>query len=149
MATIKKVDEKKSTYQGKEKTSYLFTLDDGLQGYASNKAPWEFKEGEQVSYTKEVKKSSRGEYNLFTFTRIQQTGNAPEGEKKDDMLVLPKTGGVMRAKSIQEMKFEGRVYCLKLAVKCLLAKAIDYPQVKEYFTEWVDLLDASIDEIKG
>jgi len=91
MAKITKVEVKESTYQGKVKKSYLFTLDTGEVGYANDK-PWDFKEGDIVDYKKEVKKSAKGEYNLFTFTRGgQETPKTPQN-------FLPNTPVVPQAK---------------------------------------------------
>jgi hypothetical protein len=155
MAQIKKVEEFK---KANNKKSWKFTMDDGTQGYShpeNIERPWEYKEGEVV----DVKVENKGTYNLLRFTRSSGTVQsqspqppAPPQEQSTDKqneILLPRTRGISTAKSIGEMKFEARVYCLKLAVKCLLAKAIDYPQVKQYYTEWVELIDASIDEIKG
>lgn len=152
---IKTIEPK--TYQGRV-TGYLLVLENGIQGYLNDKGSDSgLSAGSDVEYTLEVKKNkNKGtDYNLLTvnFASQSATPSSPAQEasppKEESEIFLPSTKGTTRAKSIAEMKYEGRVYCLKLAVKCLLAKAIEYPQVKQYFTEWVELLDASIDEIKG
>ena len=152
---IKSIEDK--TFQGKV-TGHILVLENGIQGYLSDKgSDLGLMAGSDVEYTLEVKKNKKtgADYNLLTVKFASQSvtpDSSAQGikpAKEESEIFLPSTKGTTRAKSIAEMKYEGRVYCLKLAVKCLLAKAIEYPQVKQYFTEWVELLDASIDEIKG
>ena len=150
MATIKHVEEFKKE-NGKK--GWKFTMDDGVVGYLSNDKPWTYKEGEQGTYTVEDK----GTYKLITFTRGGAT-NTPsptptpstpqKQELKEGEVFLPSTKGVERAKTLEEMRFESRVHCLKLAVRCYLGRGIEYTQVKQYFTDWVALMDTAIDELK-
>lgn len=146
MAKITKIDVKNKEWQGKKSTSYLATLDDGKQGYFNPQTADEFKEGEEVTYTFVEKTGKKGKYLVFTLTKVDAP--PPSKQKSDDEITLPPLRKFSGAKTIEEMKYEGRVYCFRLAVKCLIAGAIKPPEVKELFNEWVDLMDGSIDELK-
>lgn len=145
MAKITKVEEKKSTYQGKEKVSYLFTLDDGITGYASNKSPWEFKEGDNVSYTREVKKSSKGEYNLFTFTKVegQSSGGVPTPPQPPQ-----KTFNIPHAEvDIAKWKFDSRMQLCKLTHDLMLNGKFTDQEAQLHVTTWANIMDNLIDGI--
>ena len=142
MAKITKVDVKESTYQGKTKKSYLFTLDDGTIGYTSNKEPWTFKEGEAVSYTKEVKTSTKGEYNILTFTRLSNAlspSSAPIPERPQIH--------VAAGKSIHEVKAEAAASSMKYIVDCFIADKLDWQQIQEKQSYLYGLLASEIDDI--
>jgi hypothetical protein len=68
---------------------------------------------------------------------------------KEGQILMPSTKGVDHAKTLQEMRYESRIHCLKLAVKCYLGRGIEYKDVAAYFTDWVVLMDSAIDELKS
>ena len=144
MAKITKVETQKSTYQGKDKTSYIFTLDDGKSGYASNKTPWEFKEGDDVSYTVEVRKSSKGEYNLFTFTR-----GASSGSSSSTPPVTPQRPAIHvgSGKSKEELKVEAAVEIMKVVLSAFYEGKIETGKVAPDQREYVTLVWSEIDEV--
>ncbi len=153
MTKIKNVEEK---LKDNGKKSWKFTLEDGVVGYITNDKPWEWKAEEEVTYTKQEKKTPNGSYNLLTLTRVASTpptqSSQPPSQQKQELkegeILLPSTKGFEHAKTLQEMRFESRVHCLKLAVKCYLGRGIEYDKVGTYFNEWVALMDTAIDELK-
>ncbi len=146
MTTIKNVEEFKKQ-NGKK--SWKFTLDDGVVGYITNDKPWEYKAGEQVTYTVEDK----GTYNLLPLTRVATAlttsppASAPPPQQ--GKISPPDTSAIATTKSFSEMKFEGRLVCIKLAVECILQGKMERKEATEAFSEWVSVLDASIDELKS
>jgi hypothetical protein len=152
MSKITKVEEIKSTYQGKEKKSYKFTLDDGKVGYASNKAPWEFKEGDAISYSTEVKKSSKGEYNLFTFTRLSETidhlhDDSGKGSINNQPLPpLKPQIHVGTPKSIQELKTEAAISCTRFMVDAFIADKAEWAEIAEKQKVLYALVSGEIDD---
>ena len=51
----------------KGKKSYKFTLSDGITGYVDAKDAEKFREGDSITYSKEVKQNKKGEdYNMLT-----------------------------------------------------------------------------------
>lgn len=153
MATIKKVDVTKSEYNGKEKTNYKFTLSDGKIGFVSNK-PWEFKEGDEVNYTTEVKKSPKGEYNLFTFVRIQGSAPAPtpapspnkETKQSFDRPMTPPTGA-MPSVDIRLLKVDAAKTALEIVMENYRVEKVKPEEVTTKFKEAAILLYNEIDDI--
>jgi len=154
MATITKVDKQTRTWQGKTKTSYIFTLSDGKSGYASNDSPWEFKEGEEVSYTCEVKKSTRGEYNLFTFTRAQNASISspsaspvPPEQKtpKSDPPVPPRLALV--GNTLQGLKAEACMRAMEYVIGAFRDERIPWEEVGKKQRECAAILCAELDGI--
>jgi hypothetical protein len=139
MAKIVKVEEIKSTWQGKDKTSYKFHLDDGKEGFAANKAPWEFKEGENVSYTTEVKKSSKGEYNLFTFTRLEKS--APDNTASSGPPLKPQSSA-----TTIPVKANATIQAMRFCIDAFIADKITWDKIKEYHKEITGYLNDAIDE---
>lgn len=152
MAKITKVDVIVSTYQGKEKKSYKFTLDDGKMGYASNKDPWDFKEGDMVSYTTEIKKSSKGEYNLFTLTRLsgnqalQQQQNIPNLPVSSP--VEPRSPSVgIPALEIFKAKVEANIRVMEVILNAFFEGKTDNLKSIEKFNEWKVIMENTVDDI--
>jgi len=153
MTKIVKVDEIKSTWQGKEKKSYKFHLDDGKEGFTANQSPWEFKEGENVSYTTEVKKSSKGEYNLFTFTRLEKSApdNTASSSPPTPPVSPPQHGKsvAIPSKSIEEQKVEAAISATEFITSMFNAERIKWEDFVDKQRECVKLLWTEIDEIYG
>ena len=141
--TITHVEVIESTYQGKTKKSYKFTLSDGKIGYSANKSPWEFKEGEAVDYTSETKKSAKGEYNLFTFARVAGSA-APQGTPPP---TPPKANLPHAAVDIARMKFESRMQVCKLTHDLILAGKFSDLEAVEHLKAWTIEMDNLIDGI--
>jgi hypothetical protein len=148
MSKITKVEEIKSIYQGKEKKSYKFTLDDGKIGYSANKAPWEFKEGDNITYTTEIKKSSKGEYNLFTFTRADGgQPSTPQTPQTPANVPSPKPQiHVGTPKSIQELKTEAAISCTRFLVDCFIADKAEWGEIAEKQKILYALVSGEIDD---
>lgn len=140
--TITHVEVIKSTYNGKEKTSYKFTLSDGKIGYSANKSPWEFKEGETVDYTSEIKQSAKGSYNLFTFARVGGTIAPPPAPPMPAKANLPHA-----AVDIARMKFESRMQVCKLTHDLILAGKFSDLEAVEHLKAWTIEMDNLIDGI--
>jgi len=143
MAKIIKVEEIKSTWQGKEKTSYKFHLDDGKEGFVANKSPWEFKEGESVTYTTEVKQSSKGEYNLFTFTRPSGTPAPPLPPTDHQPATKPP---LLPTAPILQLKANATVKAMEFVVDAFIADKITWDKIKEYHKEITGYLNDAINE---
>jgi hypothetical protein len=75
MTTIKTIEKK--TFNGKD--SYTISFEDGEKGYLEAKgSDKDLKQGESVSYNKEIKQNKKGEnYNLFTVTRAGSSSATP------------------------------------------------------------------------
>ncbi len=150
MAKITKIETTSFTKDGKTSISYKATLADGNVGFFNPKTPDEFKENDDVSYTAVDKTGKKGAYKVFTFTKSEpQHQNAPEQPQKSPTIIpssqRPSEWG---AKSIADMKFEARLDVIELVTRLLLAGKIELKEAKEYFTEWVVMVDTSIDEIE-
>jgi len=143
---IKVIEPK--TYQGKV-TGHLLTLDNGVVGYLNDKeSDTDLKEGNDIEYTLEVKKNKKGgDYNLLTIKLVSQDATPP-GTEATETLIPPSFKKFNASKSITDMKYEGRVYCLKLAVRAFLAGKLERKEVGGTFIEWVGIMDTAIDEIK-
>ena len=144
MATITNVEKIESTYNGKKKTSYKFTLDDGKVGYVSNDKPWEFKQGDNVDYTLEVKKSSKGEYNLFTF---KVGGNTTQSTPTPQN--APQAAKTPNDRYFAELKFQLRRDVIKTIGEVAAAGRIEPKEMKEYYIDFCVATDSSIDDLKG
>lgn len=147
MTTIKTITKK--TFNNKD--SYTVELSDGRTGYLSEKdSDPNLQNGEAVEATLEVKKNKQGkDYNLFTLKRVQPSSTAPSQEQAPAKeLTLPNLTNFNKAKTVEDMKFEARKYVLKLVVSLVLAGKLELKDVKEYYTDWTSMSDASIDEIK-
>jgi len=145
MAQITKVDKIESEFKGKKKTSYKFTLDDGKVGYASNDKVWEFKEGDPVSYTVEIKKSSKGEYNLFTFTRAGEQPSAPPAQQPKPQEQKTNFGN----NDLLRFKVDLRIAVLRTIGEVAAAGRIEPKEMVDYYNTFYPAADASIDELKG
>jgi hypothetical protein len=154
--TIKTITSKDFTKDGKTTTSITVTLANDVTGYLNDKgSSSDLKQGESVDYTLEVKQNKQGkDYNLLTLNRVSsstQGEKAPQNapQEAQNAFKTPSTEGVQSARTVDEMKFEGRKLCLKLSVSCFLAGKFEgITQVKEHFLDWVEAMDASIDDIK-
>jgi hypothetical protein len=148
--TIKSITSKEFTKDGKTNISHTVELDNGVTGYLNDKGSSQgLKQGDTVDYTLEVKKNKKGtDYNLLSINLLPpsaMTGSAPSTPE----FKQPSVNKVQKAGSIEEMKFEGRKVCMKLAVSCFIAGKFEtIAQVKEHFLDWVEAMDASIDDIK-
>jgi hypothetical protein len=148
MAKITKIDVKTSTYQGKEKKSYLFTLDDGVGGFLSNNNPESFREGDEVTYTKEVKKSGQGkDYNVLTLTLGGGSNTPPANPAPRPQAPAPVV--VPQEATVLKMKFESRMKCLELAHNAYLSGKLDDKEALEHCVAWVAVADGLINEITG
>lgn len=154
MAKITKIDVSKSTYQGKEKKSYKFTLDDGKDGYCasdSDKKPWEYRVGDEVTYTNVVKTGKNGDYNNFTFkmggntTPVEKVSeNAPHGAKTPG---LPISNLPYAKIDIAEWKFQSRMQLCKLTHDLILAGKLSDTEAKTHLEAWSISMDELIDGI--
>ena len=146
MAKIKEVHE---FTKSNGKKGWRFILDDGKEGFISNDKPWEYKEGQEVSYTLAVKKKSNGEeYNIFTFGAVgtpvtQQSASTPQSSPPTPNLNIPRAP----VKGLTDLKFEGKMKCLQLAHDTYLAGKLDDNEAKNHCREWVVLADALIDDL--
>lgn len=155
MAKIIKLEQK--TYQGKPQ-GFKVTLDDGTSGNLQEKESDKgLREGDDVIVTLIPYTSKAGVTSNLIGLRLARPINstappAPQSpqpqQQQSKPFTVPPTTGVRDAKSITEMRFEGRVVCLKLAVECVLQGKADFPDVKTYFNEWVAVMDTAIDELK-
>ena len=144
---ITKIEDK--TFQGKV-TGHTVTLADGTTGYLADKTSDNVRVGDDVTCTVEVKKNKKGEdYNLLTLKFIQSSGTPTPTPAPQGKIVPPNTSAISTVKSFAEMKFEGRLVCIKLAVECILQGRMERKEATEAFSEWVSVLDASIDELKS
>jgi len=143
MATITKLEQQ---FKDGKSNGYKVTLSDGTFGYLVEKESDKgLVEGEEVTYTAETPAGKT--YKKLTVKKAFApsggvTPNAPAPLK------VPSTTPISASKSLSEMKFEGRVVCMKLAVECLIAGKLERTEVKEAFIEWVTVMDVSIDDIK-
>ena len=146
---IKEVKYPKSDAKG---NSCLLVLEDKTEGWYNYKGDFIFTVGEEIEYstTQKPKVSKPGEFNIIIspskLGQIPVTSAPapqPQGAVKP-----PNTSAVSTAKSFTEMKFEGRIVCIKLAVECILQGKFEKADAMEAFAEWVTVLDASIDELK-
>jgi hypothetical protein len=146
------------TYQNKP-SGFTVTFEDGRSGNMEEKQSDKgLRVGDEVVVTEIPYTSKAGKQSTLYGVRLNVRGTqlpqaAPPQTpatpaKDDDTIFLPPLKGVVKAKTVTEMKYEGRIYCFKLAVKCFLGREIEFKNVREYFTEWVDMMDAAIDEIK-
>ncbi len=143
MTTIKHVEEQISTYQGKQKKSFKFTLSDEQVGYCANPQPWEFKEGDKVTYTKEVKKSTKGEYNVFTFSRVLEAATPPTTASG---ITLPEKTPLSPQHKINH-KVEAAVKSMEFAMNALNEERLTWDKVLGIQKECVTALWSEIDEI--
>jgi hypothetical protein len=159
MAKITVLEAK--TYQGKP-SGFKVTLDNGTTGNLQEKESDKgLRVGDEVVVTLIPYTSKAGVQSNLLGLKLVTSGQvsgqvaptpAPQPQKKElkeGEILMPSTRGIEHAKTLQEMRFESRVHCLKLAVKCYLGRGIEYPKVAEYFNEWVVLMDTAIDELKS
>ncbi len=143
MATITKLEQQ---FKEGKPNGYKVNLSDGTFGYIVEKESDKgLVEGEEVTYTAETPTGKT--YKKLTIKKAGQTAQAPV-QQQTAPLKVPSTAPVSATKSLSEMKFEGRVVCMKLGVECLIAGKLERHEVKEAFAEWVSVMDASIDDIK-
>lgn len=153
MAKIIKLEQK--TYQGKP-SGFKVTLDDGTNGNLQEKESDKgLREGDEVVVTLIPYTSKAGvQSNLLGLRMVKPVGTtnpaltATQPQSQAKPFQVPSTAGVRDAKSITEMRFEGRLVCFKLAIECVLQGKVEFPDVKTYFNEWVALMDTTIDELK-
>jgi len=141
MTKIKEVNE---FTKSNGKKGWRFILDDGKEGFISNDKPWEYKAGDEVTYTMEVKKTAKGEYNIFTFGAA---GATPPPQQTTQSLVAQSPAGILTPTGLSSMKFEGRLKCIQLAHDTYLAGKLDDNEAKNHCREWVVLADALIDDL--
>lgn len=145
MATIKNVEEftKKNG-----KKSWKFTMDDGTQGYVTNDKPWEYKQGEQVSFTVEDK----GTYKLLTFTRLsgapvsQPPQNTPNLPPKSVSQTLSPHSGITPLDKFRE-KCRSKNKLMKVIVGALTSGNVDSIRALQLFNEWRIIMENGVDEI--
>jgi hypothetical protein len=151
MAKITVLEAK--TYQGKP-SGFKVTLDNGTTGNLQEKESDKgLRVGDEVNVTIIPYTSKAGvQSNLLGLrlvTSAPQTTPTPLPTSQQGKITPPNTSAISATKSFVEMKFEGRVVCIKLAVECILQGKMERPEAKEAFAEWVSVLDASIDELKS
>lgn len=145
MTTIKNVNEftKKNGKKG-----WKFVLDDGTEGFITNDSPWEYKAGDQVSYTV----ADKGTYKLLTLTRI---GEAPQAQETKPTSAPTKTiadaklpqSESIGVKTIQEMKHEARIEVISVLGKLASEGKIEPKEIPEFFNEFYPVVDLSYDVI--
>ena len=154
MAKITNLEQK--TFQGKP-SGFKVTLDDGTNGNLQEKESDKgLRVGDDVIVTLIPYTSKAGVTSNLLGLRLANTAgttvahapSAPAPQPQAGAVKPPNTSAVSAAKSFTEMKFEGRIVCLKLAVECILQGKMERPEAKEAFAEWTSLLDTSIDELK-
>jgi hypothetical protein len=146
MATITKLEQQ---FKEGKPSGYKVNLSDGTFGYLVEKESDKgLVEGDEVTYTAETPTGKT--YKKLTVKKAGQVAQtqAPAQQSASAPLKVPSTAPVSATKSLSEMKFEGRVVCMKLGVECLIAGKLERHEVKEAFAEWVSVMDASIDDIK-
>jgi hypothetical protein len=156
MAKITVLEQK--TFEGKP-SGFKVTLDDGTNGNLQEKESDKgLRVGDDVIVTLIPYTSKKGvTSNLLGLRLANTTGTTvaqrptptPTPQPQQGAVKPPNTSAISAAKSISEMKFEGRVVCMKLAVECLLQGKFEKAEAIEAFAEWVTVLDASIDELKS
>ena len=145
------------TYQGKP-NGYKIVLEDNTEGNLVEKdSDKGLRVGDTVeaTITDYVSKSKGTHSNLITLKLVSETqqksvqaetkATPPKGAPIID---IPSTKGMMRAKSIVEMKYESLGYTLKLIVKLVAVGKLELKEVKETFNDWTDMLSDSIDALK-
>lgn len=142
---IKSVEEK---VKDNGKKSYKFFLEDGTAGYITNDKPWTWKQGEEVTYTKEEKKTPNGSYNSLTLTRVEHT-NAPVAPQAPAPKATPlvENKPTKNVDAIISMKYEARLECIKLANNFFLEGKLTNEQAKDHCREWVVIADELIDDL--
>ena len=151
MTKITKIEDK--TYQGKV-TGHIITLADGTNGYLTDKVSDNVKVDDDVFCTTEVRKNSKGgEYNLLTLRLAQQTAVQSTPQSAQPVTTPASIPDSTRpsdwgAKTIPQMKFEARLDVIELVTRLLLGGKIEIKEAKEYYNEWVVMVDTTIDEIK-
>lgn len=161
MARITVLEQK--TYQGKP-SGFKVTLDDGRNGNMQEKESDKgLRVGDEVFVTEIPYTSKAGVTSTLLGLRLANTAgttviHAPlpappmpmqtQPQPQQSAVRPPNTSAIHTAKSFNEMKFEGRIVCIKLAVECILQGKFEKPEAMEAFAEWVTVLDASIDELK-
>lgn len=155
MAKITVLEAK--TFQGKP-SGFKVTLDNGQSGNLQEKESDKgLRVGDEVNVTLIPYTSKAGvTSNLLGLRLVNTAGttvahvpSAPAPQPQGGAVKPPSTAAVSAAKSFNEMKFEGRIVCMKLAVECILQGKFEKPDAILAFNEWVSVLDASIDELKS
>ena len=145
MTKIKTLTEK--TYEGKV-TGHSVVLEDGTTGYLNDKGSDTVIVGDEVACTLEVKKNKKGgDYNLLTLKKVASGTAAPQQPKAPSTIPPSQRPYDKAVKSITEMKFEARLDVIELIARLLIAGKIERAESKEYFVEWVGMVDSAIDEI--
>lgn len=154
MAKITLLEQK--TFEGKP-SGFKVALDDGTTGNLQEK---ESDKGLRVGDDVIVKlipyTSKKGVTSNLIGLRLANTAGTtvaprptpPVQQPQQGAVKPPNTSAISTAKSFNEMKYEGRVVCMKLAVECILQGKFEKAEAMEAFAEWVTVLDASIDELK-
>jgi hypothetical protein len=147
MAKITVLEAK--TFQGKP-SGFKVTLSDGTTGNMQEKESDKgLRVGDEVNVTLIPYTSKAGVQSNLIGLRLAQ-GTAPLiTPSQPSKITPPNTSAISASKSFTEMKFEGRVVCIKLAVECILQGKMERKEAIESFAEWVSVLDASIDELKS
>jgi hypothetical protein len=145
MTTITKLEQQ---FKEGKPNGFKINLSDGTFGYLVEKgSDTGLKDGDEVTYTSETPAGKT--YKKITVKKaFAPTGGQAPSLTPTPKIESPDTSSYRGAKSLSEMKFEGRLVCMKLAVECILKGIYKKDEAKEAFTEWVSVLDQSIDEIK-
>lgn len=145
MAKITKIERKDKEYNGKKSTSYIGTLDDGTTGFFNPKFDTEFREGDDVSYTKAEKTGKNGAYFVLTLSKLgtsasAQSGTSPSQPQRPEIHVG--TG-----KSKQELKVEATIRMAETVIRGFFNDKVESANIATLTKEYSRMLASEIDEI--
>ena len=141
MSKITKIERKESEFKGVKKTSYIGTLDDGTSGYFNPKFDTEFREGDDVSYTKAEKTGKNGTYFVLTLTKL---GTSAQSAPKPTLNPQIHVG---TGKSKEEMKAEASIRLIIPFIDAFLENKIESGEIAIKHKEFSKLIQSEIDEI--
>jgi hypothetical protein len=142
------------TFQGKP-NGFTVTFEDGRSGNLQEKESDKgLRVGDTVNVTEIPYTSKAGKQSTLYGVRLALAGTAqvlqspqPPSPSKS---TLPESTrhGWLGTKSVTDMRFEARLDVIELITRLVLAGKIELKEVKEYYAEWVDMVDITIDELK-
>ncbi len=139
MTTITKLEQK--TYQGKP-SGFKVTLSDGTTGNLKEKDSTKgLREGDTVNVKIEPYTNKNGVTSDLIILTLA-SGSQPSNTSTAHAPV--KTPNAINT---AQMKFDGRMKCLELAVNCYIAGKIEDKDVEEHAKVWISLTDSLIDDI--
>jgi len=147
MVTINKVEE---FTKRNGKKGWRFFLSDGKEGFITNDKPWEYQEGEKVDYTLEVKKSPKGEYNLFTLTRVGEEikeQSAPPQEPTETKSAASRAKVSLTPAELLSLKISLRKEVIRVIGQAAASGHIEPKEMPDYYNDFYLATDASLDEL--